>query len=85
MHIFIMSVTYLQSAGQIQWKLLEELISQNMPCQPLFTWHSHPKIAKLKTLLVCQKIFFSASDFFMHIFSMSVTYLQSVENIQWKL
>ena len=31
MHIFIMSVTYLQSAEKIQWKLLEELISQSMP------------------------------------------------------
>ena len=36
MHIFIMSVTYLQSAEKIQWKLLEELISQSMPYQLLF-------------------------------------------------
>ena len=50
MHIFIMSVTYLQSAEKIQWKLLEELFSQSMPYQPLFTWCSHPKTAKLKTL-----------------------------------
>ena len=85
MHIFIMSVTYLQSAEKIQWKLLEELISQSMPFQPLFTWCSHPKMAKLKTLKVCQKIFFSASNFFMHIFNMSVIYQQSVEKIQWKL
>ena len=49
MHIFIMSVTYLQSAEKIQWKLQEELISQSMLFQPLFTWHSHPKMAKLKT------------------------------------
>ena len=34
MHIFIMSVTYLQSAEKIQWKLLGELISQSMPYQP---------------------------------------------------
>ena len=31
MHIFIMSVTYLQSAEMIQCKFLEELISQSMP------------------------------------------------------
>ena len=31
MHIFIMSVTYLQTAEKIKWKLLEELISQSMP------------------------------------------------------
>ena len=30
MHIFNMSVTYLQSVKKIQWKLLEELISQSM-------------------------------------------------------
>ena len=28
MHIFIMSVTYLQSDEKIKWKLLEKLISQ---------------------------------------------------------
>ena len=42
------------------------------------------KLAMLKTLSVCQKNF-SASNFFMPIFNMSVTYLQSVEKIQWKL
>ena len=30
MHIFNMSVTYQQSVKKIQWKLLEELISQSM-------------------------------------------------------
>ena len=30
MHIFSMSVTYLQSVEKIQWKLQEELISQSM-------------------------------------------------------
>ena len=32
-------------------------------------------------------MFFSASNFFMHIFNMSVTYLQNAEaeKIQWKL
>ena len=50
MHIFSMSVTYLQSAEKIQWKLQEELISLSMPYQPLFTWHSHLKMAKVKTL-----------------------------------
>ena len=79
-----MSVTYLQSAEKIQWKLLEELISQSMPYQPLFTWCSHPKMAKLKPCKFVQKSF-SASIFFMHIFNMSVTYLQSVEKNQWKL
>ena len=30
MHIFNMSVTYLQSVEKIQWKLQEKLISQSM-------------------------------------------------------
>ena len=50
MHIFVISVSYLQSAEKIQWKLLEELISQSMSYQPFSTWCSHPKMAKLKTL-----------------------------------
>ena len=41
-------------------------------------------MAKLKTLSICQKSF-SASNFFMHIFNISVTYLQSAEKFQWKL
>ena len=40
------------------------------------------KMAKLKVLLVCQKNNFSVSNVFMHIFIMSVTYLQSAEKIQ---
>ena len=31
------------------------------------------------------KKYFSVSNFFMHIFNMSVTYLQNAEKIQWKL
>ena len=31
------------------------------------------------------KTSFPASNFFMHIFNMSVTYLESIEKIQWKL
>ena len=33
MHIFNMSVPYLQSAGKIQWKLWEEMISQSVHYQ----------------------------------------------------
>ena len=57
-----------------------------MPYQPLFIWCDAviPKMAKLKTLQVWPKTI-SASNFFMHIFHISVTYLHSVENIQWKL
>ena len=71
MHIFIMSITYLQKAENIHWKLLEELISQSMHYQPLFTWCSHPKMA-VKNPVSLSKNIFSASNFFMHIFNMSV-------------
>ena len=57
MNIFIMSVTYLQSAEKIQWKLLEELISQSIPYQPLFTWRSHPKVAKINPVSLSKNIF----------------------------
>ena len=50
MHIFNMSVTYLQNVKKIQWKLYEELISQSMPYQPLFFRCSRHKMAKLKAL-----------------------------------
>ena len=41
-------------------------------------------MAKLETLKFDKKKI-SASNFFMPIFNMSVTYLHSVENIQWRL
>ena len=41
-------------------------------------------MATLKTRQFVKNIF-SASIFVMYIFSMSETYLQSVEKIQWKL
>ena len=42
-------------------------------------------MAKEKNPVSLSKNIFSASNFFMHIFNMSVTYLQSVEKIQWTL
>ena len=43
------------------------------------------KLKKTRLSNFVQYLFFSASNFFMHIFDMLVTYLQSVEKIQWKL
>ena len=42
-------------------------------------------MAKSKKPVSVSKTSFSVSNFFMHIFSISVTYLQSVEKIQRKL
>ena len=46
MHIFNMSVTYMQIIEKIQWKLKEELISQSMHYQTLFTRCSRRKMVK---------------------------------------
>ena len=40
---------YMQGVEKIQWKLYEELISQCMQYQPLFTRSSCRKMAKSKT------------------------------------
>ena len=39
---------------------------------------------KVKNAVNLSKIFFSANNFFMHIFNMSVTYLQSNKRIHFK-
>ena len=39
------------------------------------------KMTKFKTLLICLKR--SVLSFFIHIFDMSIIYLQSIEKIQW--
>ena len=39
----------------------------------------------VKNTVSLSKNIFSAQNFFMHISSMSVTYMQSIEKIQWKL
>ena len=43
------------------------------------------QVSYVKNPVSLSKNIFSASNFFMHIFNMSVTYLQSVEKMQWKL
>ena len=43
------------------------------------------QVGYVKNSVSLSKNIFSASNFFMHIFSMSVTYLQSFEKMQWKL
>ena len=85
MHIFNMFVAYLQWVKKIQEKDWKDLISKSMHYHLLFTRCSCQKMARLKTLYVCQKNIFSALNFFMHIFSISVIYLQSTEKIPWKL
>ena len=81
-----MSVTYLQCVENLQRKFYEELISPSMHYQPLFTWCSRPKMVKFfKNPVSLSKNSFSASNFFMHIFNISVRYLQSAEKIQRKL
>ena len=42
-------------------------------------------MAKLKNPISLSKNISSASNFFMHIINMSVTYMRSIKKIQWKL
>ena len=84
MHIFNMSITYRQSIEKIQWKLYEELISQYMPINHYLLWAIVVKWL-FKGPVSFLKNIFSASNSFMHIFSMSVIYMQNAEKIQWKL
>ena len=43
------------------------------------------QVGYVKNPVSLSKNTFSASNFFMHIFNMSVMYVQSIEKIQWKL
>ena len=43
------------------------------------------QVGYVKNPVSLSKKYFFSINFFMHIFNMSVTYLQSVEKIQWKL
>ena len=43
------------------------------------------QVGYVKSPVSLSKNIFSTSNFFMHIFNMFVTYLQSAEKMQWKL
>ena len=48
MHIFNMSVTYVQSIKRVHWSLSEKLISQIMNYHPLINMYSGRELAMLK-------------------------------------
>ena len=81
MHIFSMSVTYLQVVEKIQGV---DFTKYALSTIIYYVQLSKTGLVK-NPVSLSKKIFFSASTFFMHIFNMSVTYLQTVEKIQWKL
>ena len=85
MHIFTRSVTCMQNIEGIQRKLWEELITQSMHYQPLFTGCGLQKMSKFKTLSFYQKNIFSASNFFMHMFTRSLVSMQNIEKDPIKL
>ena len=70
---------------EVMKALKEKLIIQRMHYQSSFIRCSLCKNTKLKKPIILSKIFLSASNFSMQIFDMPVTYLKSVEKIQWKL
>ena len=49
---------------------------------PLVNMYSGRKLAKLQNAVNLSEKKFSANKFFMHIYNMSVTYLQSIKRVQ---
>ena len=54
-------------------------------CENIYIVNLLPFVIILNENVSFLKNIFSASNSFMHIFNMSVTYLQNAEKIQWKL
>ena len=81
MHMFTRSLMCTQNTEEIQLKLWEELITQSMHYQLLV----FRKCLKFKNTVGLSKNIFSSSNFFMHIFNMSVTHMQNIKEIQLKL
>ena len=52
---------------------------------PISQYVQWTNMAKLKNAVNLSKIVFTANNFFMHIFNMFVTYLQSIKRINLKL
>ena len=59
---------------------LEEFVSHTMQYQTIIF---SEQVGYVKNPVRLSKNIFSASNFFMHIFNMSETYLQSIEKMQW--
>ena len=84
MHIFNMSVTYMQSNKRIHKRLKEELISQSMHDHPLIYMYSGQELATLKWCKFIKNYFFIIK--LPHaLFIMSVIYLQSIKRIHQNL
>ena len=82
MHIYNMSVTYLQSITQYQMNILKALGGVDFTKYALSHISQYvqwSKIGYVKNAVNMSKIFFSANNFFMHIYNLSVLYLQSIK------
>ena len=60
---------------------LEELISQRKHYKPLFNMCIGKKKMAVNNAVNLSKIIFSSLNLFIHIFNMSVTYLQGIKGI----
>ena len=83
MHIFNMGGTCLQRIEKKYYRAEEELIWQTMHYQPLL-YKQCSKDGFVKIAVNLSKIIFSASSFFMHIFNMCGTCLQSIKKKYWE-
>ena len=79
MHIFNMSVTYLQSAEKIQWKLLRGIDFTKYALSSIIYLMQSSENGQVKNPVKFVKKYFSALNFFMHIYNISVIYMRSTE------
>ena len=75
-------------SAKYQMNILKALGGVDFTKYALFTISQYvewTEIGKVKNAVNLSKIIFTANNFFMHIFNMSVTYLQSIKRIHLKL
>ena len=66
-------------------KALDKVDFTKYALLPIINMYSGQKLAKVKNAENLSKIIFSFLKIFMHICNMSLTYLQRIKRIQWKL
>ena len=66
-------------------KALGEVDFTKYALLPISQYVQWTEIGQVKNAVNLSKIIFSANNFFIHIFNMSVTYLQSIKRIHLKL
>ena len=85
MHIYNMSVNIPANYQMNILKALGDGHFTKYALLPISQYVQWSEIGYVKNAVNLSKIIFSANNFFMHIFNMSVTYLQSIKRIHLNL